>query len=122
MTTNRSFAAVSGFIGLLLWGAVGSPEPVRAAQPDVVVCTQIKTANQLSQIRHNLAGVYCLVADIDLASIANFVPIGNETTPFTGRLYGNGHVIKNLTIDTQADLAGCLGRSAARSRTSRSPM
>jgi hypothetical protein len=86
-----------------------SADAVPPVEPDVVVCTPVGTAAQLSRIRNNLAGTYCLTKDIDLGSIANFEPIGNDITPFTGRLYGNGHVIKNLTIDTEGDLAGLFG-------------
>jgi hypothetical protein len=45
--------------------------------------------------------------DIDAGSIANFIPIGDNADPthrFTGQFYGNGHVIRNLTINNTTDL------------------
>ncbi len=63
--------------------------------------TVIKTAQELNDIRNNLdadgniTGKYILMNDIDLSSYANWDPIGR----FWGILDGNGHVIKNLTIN-----------------------
>src|SRR6185312_17067378 len=69
-------------------------------------CKLIKTAAQLQAIQSNPGGVYCLANDIDLASISNFTPID-----FFGRFYGNGHVIRNLTINnsTATGLVGLFG-------------
>ena len=45
-----------------------------------------------------------LLNDIDMSSVENFTPIGLYTdgdgakTPFLGVFYGNGHVVKNLTV------------------------
>jgi hypothetical protein len=88
---------------------------------------RISTAEQFNAIRNQLDGHYVLEADIDLASYANFVPIGkfvplseapeDEETPklelaFTGVFDGNGHKISNVTISapTQAGvgLFGCV--------------
>ena len=44
-------------------------------------------------------GSFVLGADIDLGSIENWTPIGNNTNPFQGTFNGNGHVIKNLKIN-----------------------
>ena len=38
-------------------------------------------------------------ADLDMAGIANFSPIGNREISFNGSFCGNGMVIKNLTIN-----------------------
>ena len=43
---------------------------------------------------------YKQTANIDLSEIANWVPIGNTTYPFTGTYNGNGYTIENLTIST----------------------
>jgi hypothetical protein len=75
---------------------------------------KISTAEQFNEIRNNLGGHYVLEADINLASYANWEPIGqfvplsdapeDEETPnlelaFTGIFDGNGHKISNITID-----------------------
>jgi hypothetical protein len=80
-----------------------------AIQPNVVACTWIKTVNQLQAMNNDLAGSYCLANDIDASTKANFVPVGTSAAPFTGRLYGDGHVIRNLTITSAATNVGLFG-------------
>jgi hypothetical protein len=76
-------------------------------------------------IRDNLSGTYKLMRHIDLANIQSgttalsyrpyqagveWIPIGNENEPFKGKLYGNGNMIDNLTIDNgTASVAGLFG-------------
>ncbi len=49
---------------------------------------------------------YKLSADIDLAGISNFPPIGSyPDSPFTGMLDGDGHTIRNLTISSASHAA-----------------
>jgi hypothetical protein len=88
---------------------------------------RISTAEQFNAIRNQLDGHYVLEADIDLASYANFVPIGefvplseapeDEETPkleltFIGVFDGNGHKISNVTISAPTQegvgLFGCV--------------
>ncbi len=57
---------------------------------------------------------FVLGADIDLASISNWTPIGDYSTnsnyQFKGTFDGNGHVISNLTIDNATkDYQGLFG-------------
>ena len=57
---------------------------------------------------------FVLGADIDLSSISNWTPIGDYSTntsyQFKGTFDGNGHVIKNLTIDNETkDYQGLFG-------------
>lgn len=85
-------------------------ERAMSVEPHTVSCTLIRTPGQLQAIKNNLAATYCLANDIDLASIPNFVPIGELTKPFTGSFYGNNHVIRNLKInDTTHSAAGLFG-------------
>ena len=75
----------------------------------------IKTADQLNSIRFGADKHYKLIADIDLSSWGNWVPIGGTeayggtmgdqwnkahigSVVFTGSLDGNGHVISGMTI------------------------
>ena len=80
---------------------------------------QIYTAKQLNHVRQHLTGDYFeLMNDIDLsgwnaapsgAGITpqtdgnGWVPIGDDTTPFTGIFDGGNYKIQNLTIDRTAD-------------------
>ncbi|MGH6790441.1 MAG: hypothetical protein ACRECC_12265 [Pseudolabrys sp.] len=68
-----------------------------ASHAHATTCTQITTAAQLQAMQSNLAGDYCLANDIDLSSIANFVPVGDLAQPFTGHFDGKNHIISNLT-------------------------
>lgn len=66
--------------------------------------TPIYTAEDLNNIRNNLAGKYILMNDIDLSAYENWMPIGTSSSPFTGELDGNGKLVLNLTIkDCQAN-------------------
>lgn len=47
---------------------------------------------------------YLLQTDIDLDG-RKFTPIGTKDNPFTGTFDGNGHIIKNLKIDSSKDNA-----------------
>lgn len=75
----------------------------------------IQTADQLNSIRFGADKHYKLIADIDLSSWGNWVPIGGTaayggtmgdqwnkahagSVVFTGSLDGNGHVISGMTI------------------------
>jgi hypothetical protein len=84
----------------------GSAEIV---SPQAVGCKLIRNAVQLQAMRNNLAGSYCLANDIDAGGIANFQPIGDVGSPFTGKLFGNGRVIRNLRIDPSPQYAGLFG-------------
>lgn len=61
---------------------------------------EIYTADDLYRIRNNLAGNYTLMDDIDLSSWENWEPIGQEDAPFQGTFDGNGHIIRNMKIDS----------------------
>ena len=64
----------------------------------------------LAAITNDLTGVYGIGADIDLAG-ENWTPIGHsDYTAFSGTIYGQGHVISGLTVDTEgAVCAGLFG-------------
>lgn len=67
--------------------------------------TPIYTAEDLYNIRNDLADKYILMNDIDLSVYENWEPIGTSEAPFTGELNGNGFFIKNLKIDVVAEKA-----------------
>ena len=77
------------------------------------VCTAITNVNQLQAMKNNLAGNYCLANDIDASAKPNFAPVGSPSTPFTGTLNGNGHVISNLTIKSAQQYIGLFGVTSA---------
>jgi YD repeat-containing protein len=72
---------------------------------------EIKDADDLNNIRNNLAGSFRLADDIDLSGV-DWLPIGTRTAPFTGVLDGNGYTISNLTVNRPAQNdVGLFGRN-----------
>lgn len=69
---------------------------------------QIATASDFNSIRNNLSANYILMNDIDLASYANFSPIGSVSNKFTGVIDGNGYKVKNLKISRNATYTGLI--------------
>ena len=72
--------------------------------------TQITDEAGLRAMANGLSGDYVLANDITLTS--EWAPIGNTGTPFTGKLNGNGHAIKGLSITTGAAWAGLFGATS----------
>lgn len=59
----------------------------------------VNDAAALQAMKDNLSGNYALGSNINLASISNWQPVGNNSTRFIGRLDGLGHTLSNLTIN-----------------------
>ena len=68
---------------------------------DYLAGASISTRAELAAIANDPAGTYGLAADIDLGG-ADWTPIAT----FTGKLYGRGHVISNLTVTGSSNYAG----------------
>lgn len=64
----------------------------------------ISTADDLQNMRFDLAGEYTLMNDIDLTDFGVWEMIGSEGDPFTGKLDGNGHVITGLNVAPEGDV------------------
>ena len=56
----------------------------------------ISNEAELRAIANNLAGEYNLTADITVEG--DWTPLGDDKNPFTGKLNGNGHVIKGIRV------------------------
>ena len=78
----------------------------------------VALANYVNNTANNTTGMtFVLGADIDLSSISNWTPIGDYSTntsyQFKGTFDGNGHVIKNLTINNETkNYQGLFGYTA----------
>jgi len=68
----------------------------------------IHTADELAAMSGVLSGTYVLMKDIDLSGVS-WTPIGTASNPFTRTFYGNGHVLKNLTITGNSSYIGLFG-------------
>lgn len=58
---------------------------------------EIRTAEDLYNVRNNLSGEYIQMADIDLSEYPNWDPIGTSIQNFTGKYNGQFYKIINLT-------------------------
>lgn len=93
---------------------------------------QVATAEQMNQVREQLDGHYVLSADVDLASLGSFDPIGtfepksekeedaetpSDAAAFSGTFDGAGHKISNVTISSKyqngVGLFGCISGESA---------
>lgn len=72
---------------------------------------QITTAEQMNNVRQNMAASYALMNDIDLSGYSNWEPIGTSEAPFVGTFAGNNHTINGLIITegNQGDYYGLFG-------------
>lgn len=52
---------------------------------------------------------YYLNCDIDLNGYEDAIPLGNEDTDYSGIFDGNGHIIRNYSIDTSKKNCGFIG-------------
>jgi hypothetical protein len=70
----------------------------------------INNATDLINIKDDLLKDYILRANIDLSSVANWLPIGTTAAPFKGSLDGNGYSISNLKSSrTSTNIVGLFG-------------
>ncbi|MFN9489451.1 MAG: beta strand repeat-containing protein, partial [Betaproteobacteria bacterium] len=80
--------------------------------------TVINSLSGLQAMNSNLTHSYALGSNIEASATATwnggagFVPVGNSTTAFSGRLDGLGHTISGLTINrASTDNVGLLGNT-----------
>lgn len=93
----------------------------------IISSKEIRTLDELQDIKSNLVGTYYLANDIDASETASwnngagFTPLGNywSDSPFQGVLDGRGHIIYNLTVgqapgffETYKGLFGFIGEMA----------
>ncbi len=69
----------------------------------------VATRADLEAIANDPSGTYALAADIDLGGEPWTPLCQDDYTPFTGTLYGNGHTISNMTVETETARAGLFG-------------
>ena len=67
---------------------------------------QISRLDQLHEMQNYLDSHFILTGDIEASETSSgdgFNPVGDDTTPFTGSLDGNGFVISNMNINRSAE-------------------
>ncbi|MDR0863495.1 MAG: M12 family metallo-peptidase [Candidatus Symbiothrix sp.] len=77
--------------------------PVTVTPPPTEETIPISTRAELESIKDNLSGRFQLTQDIDLSEGGDWIPIAGV---FTGKLYGDNHSIKNISINSDAAKAG----------------
>jgi hypothetical protein len=68
----------------------------------------VNTASGLQAMNECLSCTYVLTSGIELGGVS-WIPVGNEDTPFTGNLLGQGHTIHNFSITTLQSGIGFFG-------------
>ena len=58
---------------------------------------------------HQQTAEFIQMNDIDMSSIANFIPIGSDSNSFKGVFNGNGFEIKNLSVSVSNNNGGLFG-------------
>ena len=71
---------------------------------------EIRTVNELLEVRFDTAGHFKLMQDIDLAG-QNWTPLFNSVSPFTGVFDGNGFTISNYKQESSTQYVGFFGYS-----------
>ena len=103
-----SAAAKKGDDGTTNWDFI---QPVTHKKTVPAGYTAIRSAKDLDKVRNDLGGDYILMANIDLKSWGNWVPIGSW---YFGTFDGNGYVIQNMTVAVEGTsgsvFAGLFGR------------
>jgi filamentous hemagglutinin family protein len=74
--------------------------------------TILQNVTDLQNIKLNLAGTYAMGSDIDASALSTFARIADNVTPFTGKLNGLGHVIKQFTQTQGGATVGLFGTTA----------
>lgn len=63
----------------------------------------VSSAYDFAYISENISELYnasfVMSSDVDMSAISSLSPIGGTLVPFSGKFDGNGHVVKNLTVD-----------------------
>jgi filamentous hemagglutinin family protein len=109
LTTAQLEAALPGGFSSSVWGNAGNqstPYLLNNAGP-VMISTDssnalyqiVLNATQLQNINNALGKNYALGNSIDLSSIANFNPLGNNGSYFSGTFDGLNFTLSNLTIN-----------------------
>ena len=69
----------------------------------------VSSAADLQNIKTDLGKNYMLSEDIDASGITNFTPLGDSTTPFSGKFDGMFYEVQNLNVNTADQYAGLFG-------------
>ena len=89
----------------------GKVDPTKVLTKEVAYSygvTPVTNAQELQLALQNGESVI-LLNDIDMSSIADWVPIGTESNPYIGKIYGNGFSIKNLNMEGSGTSLGMFG-------------
>ena len=69
----------------------------------------VALANFVKNGADTTGSIFMFDNDIDMSGVTGFEGIGTNTNAFKGTVYGNGHVVKNLKIDSTSDYQGLFG-------------
>ena len=68
--------------------------------------------NGIAGFEQNTAAKAVLLNDIDMTKMTTWLPIGTNSSPFSGTFDGQGHSIENLVIKTNKSYSGLFGKTS----------
>ena len=68
--------------------------------------------NGLGGYEQNVKANAALTADIDMQDVTDWMPIGRSNAPFSGKFDGQGHSIRNFSLNSHRSYAGLFGRTS----------
>ncbi len=69
----------------------------------------VALANFVKNGADTTGSIFMFDNDIDMSGVTGFEGIGTLDNAFKGTVYGNGHVVKNMTINTSSSYQGLFG-------------
>ena len=69
----------------------------------------VALANFVKNGADTTGSIFMFDNDIDMSGVTGFEGIGTLANAFKGTVYGNGHVVKNMTINTSSSYQGLFG-------------
>ncbi len=69
----------------------------------------VALANFVKNGADTTGSIFMFDNDIDMSGVTGFEGIGTSTNAFKGTVYGNGHVVENMTINTSSSFQGLFG-------------
>ena len=69
----------------------------------------VALANFVKNGADTTGSIFMFDNDIDMSGVTGFEGIGTSSNAFKGTVYGNGHVVENMTINTSSSFQGLFG-------------
>ncbi|MFA6539616.1 MAG: filamentous hemagglutinin N-terminal domain-containing protein, partial [Negativicutes bacterium] len=110
--SGKTITGTTGMASITARPLAATATSLISGYSSIVGTYSLYDSTDLNNVRNDLSAnaTYNLsAATLDASGIANFVPIGDSSTPFLGKFYGLSNTIINLTINQTAQYVGLFG-------------